>query len=219
MSNQPQQTPEETPGPIVARAGTYYRNARYIMFAIIVAMGVWFLYDGFVKYPNENRKYAELTAKIDELNRNPETRDGAEHLRYITARKEVTQHDTFSITLQKILGFSLPPLAIGLLVYWLYKSRGVIQMNNGVLSAPGHPDVPLANVDELDKGLWEKKGIAYVYYTLPNNATGKLRLDDFIYQARPIRDMVKQIETELKSQDQIIARAKALKDQQASTAG
>ena len=121
----------------------------------------------------------------------------------------MTHHDTFSIRLQKILGFSLPPVAIGLLSYWLRKSHGEVRLENRVLTAPGQPAIPLDSIDELDKGLWEKKGIAYVFYSLPDNVTGKLKLDDFIYQARPIREIVKQIETELKSQDQVIAKVKA----------
>jgi len=219
MSTETQQpAADETSGAIVARAGTYYRNARYIMFAIIVAMGVWFLYDGFVKYPEENRRYDELSAKILEMDANPEERDQAEYLRYTTERKQLKRHDDFSIRLQKILGFSLPPIAVGLLIFWLYKSRGEIRLENGILTAPGHPQVPLADIDELDKALWEKKGIAYAYYTLSDNTSGKLRLDDFVYQARPIREIVKQIEDELKSQDQLIAQAKSQQDQQATPA-
>ena len=206
MSNQTQTA--DVAGPVVARAGTYYRNARYIMFAIIVTMGVWFLYDGFVKYPAENVVYDDLSAKIQAMDRNPQTRDEADYLRLSTQRKTLSKHDTFSLGLQKVLGFALPPMALGLLGWWLYKSRGVICLENGLLTAPGHPPVPLASIDELDKGLWEKKGIATVYYTLPGKVTGKVRLDDFIYEAIPVREIVKQVEAELQSQDKIIEQVK-----------
>lgn len=198
-------------GPIVARAGTYYRNARYIMFAIIVAMGFWFIYDGFVKYPNENKEYEKISAQLLEMDRKPQSRDEAEYLRLTTMRKNMSKHDEFSIGLQKLLGFSLPPIGIGLLAYWLRKSRGEIRLENKTLTLPGEPAVGLDSIDELDKALWEKKGIAYIYYTKPDNSTGKLKLDDFIYQARPIRDIVKRIESELKAQDEVIAQAKAQK--------
>ena len=49
-------------GDIVARAGRYYRNTRYIMFALLLGMGGWFLYDGFIGWPNENAKIAQLNA-------------------------------------------------------------------------------------------------------------------------------------------------------------
>ena len=206
MSNQTQTA--QAAGPVVARAGTYYRNARYIMFAIIVTMGVWFLYDGFVKYPAENVVYDDLSAKILTMDRNPQSRDEAEFLRLSTQRKTLTKHATFSLTVQKTLGFSLPPIALGLLGLWLHKSRGVIRLENGLLTVPGHPPVPLASIDELDKGLWEKKGIATIYYSLPGKITGKVRLDDFIYEAGPVREIVKQVEAELQSQEKIIEQVK-----------
>ena len=120
---------------------------------------------------------------------------------------ELKEHPEFSIQVQKWLGFALPPIGLGLLVHWLRKSRGEIRLDKQVLSFPGHPDVPITAVDELDKELWDKKGIAYAYYTLSDNTSGKLKLDDFVYQARPIREIVKQIESELRSQDQTISQA------------
>lgn len=226
MSSDPT-TPETTdtpPEPMVARAGTYYRNARYIMFVIIVLMGAWFLYDGFVKYPEENRQYAAISEQItklgaerDELERQGrEFGNQAELDRLVFKRKqEMKEHPEFSIRVQKILGFSLPPIGIGLLVYWLRKSRGEISLTNRVLSAPNCPPVPIEAIDELDKEFWDKKGIAYAYYTLADGTTGKVRLDDFIYQARPIRAIVKAIEAELRSQDQAITEIK-IKEQSTS---
>lgn len=227
MSADPTTPAPETPAePMVARAGTYYRNARYIMFTIIVLMGVWFLYDGFVKYPEENRQYDTVSVKITELeaqSRELEKQgrafdNQAELDRLVFKRKqEMKQHPEFSIRVQKILGFALPPIGIGLLIYWLRKSRGEISITNRVLNAPGNPPVPIETIDELDKELWDKKGIAYAYYTLPDGTTGKVRLDDFVYQARPIRAIVKQIEVELRSQDQVISEIK-IKEQSTPTA-
>ncbi len=208
-----QQTPRDNQPPIVARAGTYYRNARYIMFAIIVAMGAWFLYDGFVAYPESNKKYDALVELRAQMDKAPDKRDEAEYLRVTTQIKSLNRHDDFSILLQKLLGFLLPPIGIGLLIYWLRQSRGEIRLENMVLSAPGFPPVHLDRIDELDKQLWEKKGIAFVFYTLEDNVTGKLRLDDFVYQARPIRAIVKRIEDELTAQDALIAEAKAQQEQ------
>src|ERR1051325_5057682 len=44
-----------------AAAGRYYRNTRYIMFILLVAMGGWFAYDGWVRYPRENEVINQLT--------------------------------------------------------------------------------------------------------------------------------------------------------------
>src|SRR5690554_2999721 len=59
----------ETPqpdSPIVARAGRYYRNTRYIMGVVLIAMGLWFGYDGFKGWPEENRKVAQLESDLAE---------------------------------------------------------------------------------------------------------------------------------------------------------
>ena len=47
-------------GDIVATAGTYYRVTRYIITAVMLAMGLWFGYDGFINWPRQNREIAEL---------------------------------------------------------------------------------------------------------------------------------------------------------------
>lgn len=207
-------TPEQTSaaesgGTVVARAGSYYRNARYIMFAIILLMGFWFLYDGFVKYPNHNKEYDRLTSEIQAMEKLPK-REESNYQRLLSKRTAMggRKSDMSDILPQKVLGFSLPPIGIGLLIYWLRKSRGEIKLENKVLTAPGFPPINLHEIDELDKDLWDKKGIAFVYYTLADKTTGKLRLDDFIYQARPIREIVKQIELEMKAQDELIAQAR-----------
>lgn len=198
---------EATYAPIVARAGTYYRNARYVMFVIIVAFGCWFLYDGFVKYPAQNRKHDDLTRKVEEMERKPD-RDEAEYLRLTLQRKEMQRHDEFSIGLQKILGFLLPPIGLAFLVFWLHRSRGEIRLGNDVLTAPGSPAIPLAAIDEMDKTLWERKGISVVYYTLEGQS-GTLTLDDFVYQAIPIRAIVKRIEDDLRAKDELAAAQEA----------
>ena len=197
-----QNTPEQAPtGPIVARAGGYYRNARYIMFGIIVAMGCWFFYDGMVTYPNHNKKFADLTNQIDRLVAQGKQETPECQAMVFDRKKKKAPHEEFSIRLQKLLGVALPPIGLGLMIFWLRQSRGQIRLENGVLYAPGHPPVPLAKIDELDKQFWERKGICYAYYDLgTGEAEGKgdrIRLDDFVYQAQPIRDIVKHIEDEI----------------------
>ena len=75
-----------------------------------------------------------------------------------------------------------------LLAGWsLYASRGEIVLGeDDHLAVPGHPPVPLGNVTAVDRGRWDRKGIALVDYTLDDGTPGTLRLDDFIYQRAPI---------------------------------
>jgi len=190
--------------PIVARGGQTYRRYRYIMFALMICFSVWFLYDGFKRWPEENRLYALVSDKIAQLESDRLHTDNKALADLRERQKQIKNHTEFSVALQKILGFALTPAALGLLVFWLRRSRGEYRLDNGVLHVPGHPPVPLECISTLDKTKWDRKGIAFAEYQLGTGQRGRFRLDDFIYDAHPIRDIVKQIEAS------ILQRAAAL---------
>lgn len=182
-------------GPVVARFGAYYRNMRYIMVTLIVAFGVWFGYDGFYGYPEHNRKYDEIEARQQAAERAGDDTGratAAEELRKHGARKTNTD-----IALQKILCFVLPPLGLLYLGYILYRSRGEYRLVDGVLHAPGHAPVPLSQVTAMDDALWDRKGISVISYASAGGATGHITLDDFIYEAKPIREIHKAVKHHL----------------------
>lgn len=165
--------------PIVARAGTYYRVTRYIFSAVLLAMGGWFAYDGFVTYPRHNEQH-----RLHVLNPQQHPKDAPTH----------TEAD---IRLQKILGAALPVVAIGLLASTFYRSRGAYRLSGDVLSVPGHTDVPLSSITQIDKSLWDRKGIAHLNYELPTGRKGRLTLDDFVYDRPPTDRILETIEARL----------------------
>jgi hypothetical protein len=165
--------------PIVAYAGTYYRVTRYIVSAVMIAMGAWFAYDGYVTYPRNN-----------ELHR-------LHVLDPVAHPKDYSTHNASSIRLQKILGGALPAVGIGLLIWTLYNSRGEYRLAGDVLSVPGHPDVPLDQVTQIDKSNWDRKGIAHLDYALPTGQKGRLTLDDFVYDRPPTDRILETIEARL----------------------
>lgn len=155
-------------GPIVARAGNYYRNARYLIALGAILGGAWFLYDGYVAYPKENQ------AAI--------------------ARGSKPPHAVSDLRLQRILGYALPPVGVFLLGWALYRSRGEYRLDNQTLYVPGHPPVPLDSVRRVDKSLWERKGIARIGYELADGTRGELTLDDFIYARQPTDQIYERID-------------------------
>lgn len=175
--------PATTPpaGPVVARAGRYYRNARYIMVLVGVAMGAYFLYDGYVGYPKKN---SQIAAVEMELNSTPKETQRWYELE-AQQRKLGTPKSGTDIGLQKVLGYLLPLVALSYLFYVINKSRGEVRLDNDVLTVPGHPPVPLSTVTSVDARLWKKKGIAVVKYDV-NGTKGALTLDDFVYEQPPI---------------------------------
>lgn len=160
---------------LVAHRGAYYRNTRILVTSMILAMGCWFLYDGLVGYPTYNAKFDRSTP---------------------TEQHEMTQkHSDTDIQIQQGLGFGLLPLGIILGTWFFYSSRGAYRLSGNTLSIPGHPPVPLEAVRDIDKSKWDRKGIAYVDYELPDGTLGSFRLDDFVYDRKPTDAILARIES------------------------
>jgi hypothetical protein len=164
---------------IVARAGTYYRVTRYLFSAALLVMAAWFAYDGFVKYPRHNRLHL-LHA------RDP-----------VAYPQDYPTHDAMSILLQKGLATLLPLAAVGMVSWTLYRSRGAYRLSGDTLRVPGHPDVPLSAITQIDKSRWDRKGIAHLDYELPFGHKGRITLDDFVYDRPPTDRILEQIEAKL----------------------
>jgi len=179
-------TDTATSGAIVAKAGRYYRVARYLMTLLLMGYGAWSIYDGFYSWPNWPITHPE--------------------------EKPKTHTD---IMLNQVLGVALPPMGFAILAWAVYNSRGEYRMENGVVSIPGHPPVPLDKIHSVNRELWDRKGIAFVEYDLSEaptaaksggvvsysgasqGAKGTFRLDDFVYEREPTDKIFKTIEDSL----------------------
>lgn len=150
---------------IVARPGGYYRKARFIMAALSVAGGLWFAYDGWVRWPRENAEYYRAVAE----GRKPEYKE----------------RSAWDLRLQRLIAIGLPLFGAGVLAWTFYRSRGQYRLADDVLEVPGHPPVPLASITAVDDSKWKRKGILYVEYQLPGGGAGRLTLDDFVYDQDP----------------------------------
>lgn len=182
MTDVEPQSPAALPGEIVATAGRYYRNARYLMAAVCLACAAWFAYDGWVAWPAQNDEFDRIVA------------DGR--------KPERTKHSDTDLATQRALACGLPVLAVCIVGWLLYNSRGRIRLADDVLYAPGHPPVPVDAIREIDKTKWDKKGIVYLDYELDAPTGGKptkgsVVLDDFVYQADPIHAILKAIEAKV----------------------
>ncbi len=164
--------PQAAPQDIVARAARYYRVTRYIMSVILFGYGLWFVHDGFFSWPAENA--AALASGVD---------------------PDKVPHNHMSVLINQGCGIVMPPLGIAILAWTLYRSRGEFRLSGDVLRAPGHPPIPLDRIRELDKSKWDRKGIAVLQYGLLDPPTsGKVVLDDFIYERDPTDAIYKRIE-------------------------
>ena len=197
MTTDPPPASAAPTGDIVARAGQYYRNTRYIMCALLVAAGLWFAYDGWVGWPAHNVKVQEVKRRVEQAERSGD-QAGAAAARTELGKlsKEKTNSD---IMLQKILAVSLPPVGIALLAWALYNSRGAYRLSGRTLHVPGHPPVALDQITQIDRALWDRKGIAYLNY---EGAAKPIKLDDFVYERKPTDQIFERIESELSPEAQ-----------------
>jgi hypothetical protein len=179
-------------GDIVARAGRYYRNTRFMMCALLIGAGAWFAYDGWVAWPEHNRKVADVKQQIEKADAAGDQQAASKARETLgTLNKE---HSASDIRLQKILACGLPPLGIALVVWALYNSRGEYRLSGNALSVPGHPSVSIDHIQRIDKRLWDRKGIAFLDYEVPQGAKGRIRLDDFVYERKPTDQIYERIE-------------------------
>lgn len=176
--------PAPTTEPIIARAGTYYRNMRYLMCVFLIGMGCWFAYDGFVNYPKENDLIHSLNDQRDQAIAANNRTQSEQLLQQLNQHHGGKPHSPADLLIQRAIGIVLPPLGVFVVVWALYQSRGEYRYENGVITVPGHPPVPVTNVKEVDRRLWDRKGIAYVTYQNDDGSTGTFKLDDFVYERK-----------------------------------
>jgi hypothetical protein len=156
---------------VIARPSTGFRIKHSLISLMLIGMGLWFAYDGFVNWPNQNRQAPAGTK---------------------------APHTDLDIMIQKILAGVLPPVGLFMLISTFYRSRGQYQLSGTTLRVPGHPPVPLDNMRRIDKRLWDRKGIAYIDYEIPDTQqTATLKLDDFVYERAGTDEIFKRIETYL----------------------
>jgi hypothetical protein len=183
--------PHPEPANIVARASTEYRVKRYVIVLMLVGMGAWFGYDGFINWPRENARIEQLKKDIEVARKaNEETKVSSLNAELGTLK----HHTDLDIFWQKALLFGLPPVGLLVLVWALYNSRGSYRLQNNILNVPGHAPIALDAIRSIDKTDWDRKGIAHIHYELPNGTKGAARLDDFVYERKPTDDIFKHIE-------------------------
>ncbi len=176
--------------PIQARYGSYYRNARYVMVLAIFVMAGWFGYDGWAKYPAQNAKIHANENQIKELSGKTSDADQRRLAELDKERKELGDlNSDLAIQLQKLLAIGLPLVGIGYLLFVRHRSRGTFTLDQNILTAPGHPPVPIEQIKSIDGKLWRKKGIAFLNYDQIEGKSGQIRLDAFIYDPKPMDDL------------------------------
>ena len=85
-------------------------------------------------------------------------------------------------------------VALALLAWTLYRSRGQYRLSGDTVHIPGHPPVKISEITEINNTLWERKGIAKIKYATASGQSGEFKLDDFVYDRTPTDQIFERIE-------------------------
>ena len=165
-------------GDIIARSDFAYRWRVYALSGLLIVFGLWCVRDGFFRWPQINRQ----NDAIIKAGRTPVEKS----------------HSETDIRLNQALGIGLPVLGLISLLLRVYRSRGAYVLSNDTLSVPGHPSVPLDNIESIDKTRWDRKGIAVVEYSTPGGTRRTLKLEDMVYDRAATDEIVERLERHLK---------------------
>lgn len=190
-------TTTTTPDEIVAAPDAGYRWKHLIVSVAMIAFGLWFAYDGWIAWPAENQRIAQVQKDKDAASA---AGNSAEVEKLAKELQSLKYHTEMDLAIQKALAFALPAFGIFWGAWTLKDTRGTYRMSGYTLHVPGHPPVTVDDIRRIDKRKWDKKGIAYLHYEVGQPPrVGVLKLDDFAYERKPTDAILERIERNVMS--------------------
>ena len=185
-------TDADAPEEIVAGPDPGYRWKHLIMAVLMIAGGLWFAYDGWIKWPAENRRAAEVQREKEIA----EEERKADRIEALAAElSKLKKHTEMDLLIQKMLAFALPAFGLFWAVWTLRETRGQLRMAGDTLEFPGHPPITYENIRRIDKRKWDRKGIAFLHYEHGDPPKpGIIKVDDFAYERKPTDEILDRIE-------------------------
>ena len=189
-------------------------------------MAAWFAFDGLVEYP----KKLEYIEALEEIK--SETADRVEVQKKWEAlsqsrgwpidrpdQGEGKSPDQIRSDIQWQFRMGIPSFLVGMaaLYFYLKSRRQWVEETEGGLTTSWGQHVRFADVTQLNKKKWDKKGIARAYYS----EGGKQRMfvfDDFKFDREPLGQILRKLEGVLQP-DQIVGGiSEAERDEQKKSA-
>lgn len=152
--------------------------------AVFVYGGLFFLYDGFVRYPRINSEIATYNAQISQMEKDGKPIEEVAALK--TKRDGLgKEHDNLSLMLQRGIGMVCTPLGAWMLWRHLRATSGKYLLENDVLTLPRHKPIPIDSVTAVRNAKWMTKGLAYFDFKRPDGSAGSFTLDALAYESKP----------------------------------
>ena len=165
------------------------------MLFMVSTISAWFLWDGYVTWPNGAERHAEFveieaamvaSGKIEAVEHQAHGAEVNEYLRIAWERhakqagykRDMPKERTdASIREQRMIGWVMMTGSVffGLWVLWNHKLS--VRAEGDVVIGTSGPRVELDSIVKIDRKQWQKKGIAYAIYEVDGKQK-RLCLDD-----------------------------------------
>jgi hypothetical protein len=197
-----------------ARISKEWRRRMLFMFFMVSCIAAWFLYDGYVVWPNEAERHVEFVeiedglieaGKIEAVEHKAH---GAEvntalrlawerHAKEAGYKRDIPKERTdASIREQRMIGWVMMTgsMMFGLWVLWNHKLR--VRAEGDVVIGTSGKRVELDSIVKIDRKKWDSKGIAYAIYEVDGKQR-RLTLDD--HKFKGCEAIVIEAETRIKA--------------------
>jgi hypothetical protein len=174
-----------------------YLTRYLILAAVCLFMAAWFAYDGFIGYPQQ-LQYAEA---YDEL-RDMEAASRVERWKEVSSQrgwpsdipKKTADEIRSDITGQYVWGGLNLLAGLPALLFFLRCRGSWVEATDDGLTTSWGQTMRYADVTQLDKRRWQRKGIAKATYTSSEQGTRVFVFDDFKFQREPLGKMLRDLE-------------------------
>lgn len=196
-----------------------YLTRYAILSGVCLLLAAWFGYDAVIGYPSKmpaTRAYDEIR-DLDAESRIEQWKTLTKENNWDTDPPDKTEEElSGSIKEQYFLAvLSLIGGLIGLTFYFRCKGTYVEPTAGGLATSWGQ-SMQFADVTQLNKRRWKKKGIAYATYT-ENGQSKKFTFDDFKFEREPLGKMLMELESVL-DREKIVGGPTELETQDAREA-
>ena len=176
-----------SPMQVHARISKEWRRRMIMMALMLNGSGLWFCYDGYIAWPAETQRYAQLeqiTADIVPAgtkltDKNPAVvRAWTDYSAKNNLPTKLPKHRSpGDLSGQRTIGGILMAVGLGFVGWVVLQHRKSVRADGDVITGADGQTVHLDSIVEIDRHKWASKGIAYALY----ETGGKLRrlcLDD-----------------------------------------
>lgn len=174
-----------------------------------IAFGGWFLFDGLVTYPAEMERarvyWSENpekkgTHRFESMDRN-EWESVVRERKWPVEPPHNPEEMEHRIQSQYFYAIICMVIAIPCLLKWLLAKGSWVEADDRALKTNFGPAFSFADITEIDKSRWDKKGITRIHFE-SGGRKGTFAFDDFKFQREPMGLILRRIESTL-SDDQI----------------